>query len=150
MLETFFQDYSKVSTIGGVVYIFRNDLKIWKRLFWLFVLILACTVGIYWSVTVLFNWKSDQVLVTVKSVGTLHYLIYFSFQGSIMNWNVLRFVNNRGIVSNNHHLSWGPHQLRYFVKCWRRIQQAAGRPGQKEHLHSKYMQIYLHLEDVWR
>jgi hypothetical protein len=68
-VETFFQDYSKVSTIGGMVHMFRPDLSFCKRLFWIITLLTMLSVGIYWSVAILEDWKSNPVLVTINSVG---------------------------------------------------------------------------------
>jgi hypothetical protein len=68
-LKSFFLDYSQVTTIGGLVYVFRKDYSIFKRLFWIMVIISMVVVGIYWSEQIFVSWKENQVLVTIDSVG---------------------------------------------------------------------------------
>ena len=105
---TFFQDYSKVSTIGGLVHVFRSDLAIWKRLFWIIVMLAMLFVGIYWSVYVLLHWKSNPVLVTVESVGE-NFVLLMSFHGVFLKrWDLFRFTNKWSEISNYYHLSRGP------------------------------------------
>ncbi len=68
-LQTFIKDYSQVSTIGGLVHVFRQDFPLLKRLFWIIVIVFMVVVGIYWSEQIFVSWKENQVLVTIDSVG---------------------------------------------------------------------------------
>ena len=68
-LKNFVIDYSKVSTIGGLVHVFREDYTVLKRLFWVFIIVAMVTIGVYWSGSIYVSWKDNQVLVTIDSVG---------------------------------------------------------------------------------
>lgn len=116
LLETFFFEYSKVSTIGGLVHVFRHNLSVWKRLFWIFVLLVMLMVGIYWSVAVLNNWKKNQVLVTIKSVGEAFFLTKLISSSTILKSSFNRFGNKWDIFSISNHLCRGLHQCWYFRK----------------------------------
>ncbi len=77
-VKNIFKGYSRVSTIAGLVHMFRSDLSLSKRLFWVAILFTTMVTGIYWSSTIYTNWKDNQVLFLIKTVG----------EQSLMSYNI--------------------------------------------------------------
>jgi len=65
----FLQDYSRVSTIGGLAYVFREDYSLKKKIFWTTIILWLVLLGIYWAVSIYLSWMDNQVLVSIKSAS---------------------------------------------------------------------------------
>ncbi len=69
------KDYSRVSTIGGLSYLFRSDFSLWMKTFWFTVIVCMTALGVYWSSDTFNNWEQNQVQVVVKSAGKLTFIL---------------------------------------------------------------------------
>ena len=63
------QEFTQISTIQGVGYIFSSKTSSFSKLFWLiaFSFLLGC--GITWSVQMYSDWQNQQVLTTINSTS---------------------------------------------------------------------------------
>ena len=62
-----FLDYTKVSTVQGLIYIFLSYQTTFGKAVWTIVLILMAFLGIYWCTQAYQNWKVNPVLTTIKT-----------------------------------------------------------------------------------
>ena len=61
------KDYSEISSIQGLVYIFMAHQSLLGRLFWTSVVVGMTGLGIYWSVQAYAEWEESPVLTTLST-----------------------------------------------------------------------------------
>ena len=66
MMETL-KNYSEISTIQGIVYIFQSGQSVAGRLFWILVVVLMMSLAIFWSLQAYWEWQDSPVLTTLKT-----------------------------------------------------------------------------------
>ena len=69
------QEYSEISTIAGLVYIFMPDQRFAGRFFWTLLIILMLILGLYWSLFLYNNWDDNPVTTTVATTGACNRLL---------------------------------------------------------------------------
>jgi hypothetical protein len=65
--HSIFLDYTKYSTVQGLVYIFLSYQSTFGKVFWSIVLILMSFLGIYWCTQAYKNWIDSPVLTSIKT-----------------------------------------------------------------------------------
>jgi hypothetical protein len=61
------RNYSEISTIQGIVYIFQSGQSIIGRLFWILVVVLMTSLATYWSLQAYWEWEEFPVLTSLKT-----------------------------------------------------------------------------------
>ena len=66
MLATI-KNYSEISSIQGIVYIFASNQSLAGRFFWTSVVSLMLILGTYWSIVAYNEWEESPVLTTLTT-----------------------------------------------------------------------------------
>lgn len=80
VLKKMFQDYAKISTVGGLVYLSLDDQHVLKKLFWGSVTSFFIALSFIWSYSFYNNWANSPVLTTVKLPGKFHQFFQISYK----------------------------------------------------------------------
>jgi len=86
VLKKMFQDYAKISTVGGLVYLSLDDQHVLKKLFWGSVTSFFIALSFIWSYSFYNNWANSPVLTTIKSPGKFLNIFHQFFQISYKIW----------------------------------------------------------------
>jgi len=62
-------NYSQTSTIAGFHYIFEPKLSVIGKAFWFVLVVMLTAIGAYLSILNYGQWKSEPVIITLKSTG---------------------------------------------------------------------------------
>jgi hypothetical protein len=61
--------YSEYSTIQGLGYIVYSKQTLLGKTFWIFAFLFMLSIGVFWSVQMFTDWRSNQVLTTIKTTA---------------------------------------------------------------------------------
>jgi hypothetical protein len=63
------QDFSDYASIQGIVYIFFSYQTVVGRIFWMLVIILMLSLGIYWIMEAYTSWQDKPVLTSITTTA---------------------------------------------------------------------------------
>ena len=69
-------DYANVATIHGISYVFEKSQPIIERLIWLIIFVSGIFLAGYMSHEGYEQWKSNQVLTSLKTAGTFDKVLF--------------------------------------------------------------------------
>jgi len=67
IVTIFCQEYSSVSTIAGLHYIFEAKNNKIQTCFWMSILALNVVLSLYWSAAMYIDWKKNAVVTTIAT-----------------------------------------------------------------------------------